>query len=91
MKLLRTITERCGLHGESIPGTVLIEIHGEDRVLIENHRCVSSYSDSEVTVLVRFGSVQILGSGLVISSLQSDRLIIRGCIQSVSLQKGGSL
>ena len=89
MKILRTITERCGLHGESIPGNVLIEIHGEDRVLIENHRGIQDFTEEAVRLFTTNGPLCIYGSSLSLCEVRENALIVHGCIRRVDLPEDG--
>jgi len=76
------------LPGESLPTLPLIEIVGEHRVLVENHKGVIGYSDGEICVKVKFGFIRISGSQLMLSKLTKQQLVISGFIDSVSLCRG---
>lgn len=88
--ILRKLTERCGLSAEPLPGNVLVELNGDDRVLIENHDHIIGYHHAEVLISVKYGSVKVCGSDLVIACIEPDRLLIRGRIDSVILLRGGA-
>lgn len=87
--LVRNITDRAGLHGESLPGIPLVEICGDDRVLIENHLCVLGYNENEVMVRTCCGSIRISGDEMVLACLKREQLVIHGKIHSVTLLRGG--
>lgn len=72
------------------PGLPIIELAGSDRVLIENHLSVIGYTSEYVCVRVRFGSVCVNGSGLMIAKMSKEQLVICGEVDSVQLTKGGS-
>ena len=42
--------EQLDLPGESLPGQVLIEISGDNRVLIEHHRGVMEYGKEKICI-----------------------------------------
>ena len=63
----------------------LIEIVGQNRVLIENHNGVLGYSLEEIQVKVNFGRVQIIGKNLRIMQLCKDQLVITGSVEAVQL------
>lgn len=86
---VRNIADKVGLHGESIPGVPLVEINGDDRVLIENHLCVLGYSENEVTVRTSLGCIKISGRKMVLSCLRKEQLVIHGKIDGVTLLRGG--
>ena len=79
------IWQQLDLPGEQLPGEVLVEILGKNRVLIERHRGVREYSPDRIGVNVRYGVVQISGSGLQLRCMTRDQLVITGCIESVEL------
>ena len=86
--MLRGLKERVGLYGEPLPGVPLLELSGDDRVLIENHKCVSSYSAGEITVRVAYGTVCIRGRALVLACMGKDQLVIHGKIDWIGLERG---
>ena len=81
--------EHLDLPDETIPGEVLVEIAGENRVLIEQHRGVHEYSRERIGVNVRFGIVQVLGSCLELRCMNREQLVISGKIDSVHLVRKG--
>lgn len=76
------------LPGEPILGTPLVEIFGNCRVLIENHKGVIGYSACEICVRTGFGTYSVCGDKLEIASMTKHQLVIVGTIESVSLTKG---
>ena len=81
------LLEQLDLPGESLPGQVIVEIAGDDRVLIEHHRGIREYTSEQIGVCVRYGMVQICGSGLCLRSMTKEQLIISGKIDSVVLKR----
>lgn len=79
------IWDRLDLPGEQLPGQVLVEILGKNRVLIENHRGVREYSQERIGVSVKYGVVQISGSCLRLRCMTDQQLVICGCIDRVEL------
>jgi sporulation protein YqfC len=71
-----------------LPGNTVVEIAGTGRVLIENHRGVTQYSEEMIGVRVKYGQVCVCGSGLKLAQMSCSRLVICGCIYSVTLEKG---
>ena len=65
----------------------IIEIVGDRRVLIENHRGVAAYGKEKILVCVKFGSVCICGCNLEMMHMTKEQLVICGRIDSVSLQR----
>ena len=83
--ILERVVMGADLPGESIPGLPLVEIAGEHRVLIENHRGVIGYGDTEICVKVKFGCLKVCGNDLMLSRMSRQQLVISGEIDSVSL------
>ena len=73
--------------GQPLPGIPIVEIMGDKRVLIENHRGVQEYLDHSVIVCVQYGCVRIEGCHLEISVMSSCRLVITGSIYAVKLER----
>ena len=71
----------------AVPGMPLIEIYGQERVLIENHRGIIAYSPCQVTVRVQFGTYNIYGCNLRIAKMGKDQLVIQGKIDNVQLSR----
>ena len=86
--MLRGLTERAGLYGEPLPGVPLLELSGDDRILIENHKCVNSYSLEEIAVGVSYGCVRIRGRALVLACVGKDQLVIHGKVDSIAVERG---
>ena len=77
--------DRLDLPGESLPGQVLVEITGENRVLIEHHRGVREYSREKIGVKVKYGVVQVCGSCLELRYMTTEQLVVSGKIDSIQL------
>lgn len=84
MELLADSTE---LETEPMPAQPIIEIAGEQRMLVENHRGVSAYSSERIMINVGFGAVCVCGCGLRLFRMTKEQLVIRGRIDTVSLQR----
>lgn len=79
--------EQLDLPGESLPGQVVVEITGDNRVLVEHHRGVREYSRESIGVNVKFGVVQICGRCLQLRCMTKDQLVISGKIDGVTLKR----
>lgn len=87
-KWLQKATVRANLPGESIPGTSLVELFGDKRVLIENHCGVAGYSDGMICVRCNCGQIQIEGAELRIAHMTKQQLVILGNVHSICFNKG---
>lgn len=84
-KLLERITMGMDLPYEVLPGQSLVELMGDRRVLIENHKGVSVYSRNEIVIKVSYGLLRVCGCALDLACMTKQRLVITGKIDSLSL------
>ena len=63
----------------------LVEIVGNQRLLIENHNGVSVYGKKEICICTRNGEIVVRGCELTLAQMTKERLIITGTIECVSL------
>lgn len=71
------------------PKLPVIEIAGDKRMLIENHKSVIGYSSGEVVVKVKYGRILIKGYGLQLARLGKDQLVVTGRIDCIMLCREG--
>lgn len=81
--------EAVDLQTEPIAGKTLVEILGDNSVLIENHQGVIGYSCECVQVQTKMGRITVQGCGLQLNKLSRDQLFIQGEILCVKLQRRG--
>lgn len=81
------ITDAADLHGEVLPGVPLIELAGENRVLIESHGGVTEYSPQRICVRVKYGTVSVCGCSLELAVMTKEKLVISGRIDAVHLNR----
>lgn len=87
-RFLELLADRAELEAEPMPAQPIIEVAGDSRVLVENHGGVRAYNSQKILINVRFGMVCVCGCGLELIRMTKDQLVIRGRIDSVSLQRG---
>lgn len=87
--ILDRMATAVDLPGEVIPGQPLIEVIGERRVLIENHRGVIRYGEEEICLRVSYGFVKVVGCGLRLLRMTKCQVIICGRINGIELCGGG--
>ena len=79
------LAEAADLPGEAPPGLPLVELLGDNRVLIECHHGVTEYSCEKIGVSVAYGTLRICGSGLKLRIMTRERLVISGRIDGMEL------
>ena len=87
MNWMQKLADGTDLSGETLPGVPVVEIAGENRVLIERHVGVIEYGRERICVKVRHGFVWICGCGLELTRMAREQLIISGRIDCVQLQR----
>ena len=86
---LQKLADSADLSAEPLPGMPIVELAGENRVLIERHGGVTEYSCERICVKVRYGQVCIYGCGLELTCMTKAQLVISGRIDSVQLHRRG--
>jgi sporulation protein YqfC len=66
----------------------LVEIAGEKRVLIENHKGVTEYDADRICIRVKYGQICVCGENLTLSQMTGACLVICGRIDSITLLRG---
>ena len=87
--LIRRITEEVGKSSQPLPGIPIVELAGDRRVLIENHRGVTEYSSETICVAVSFGHILVKGSCLEICRMTAHQMVICGSVERISLERRG--
>ena len=87
-KLLARLTQAMDLQEEPIPGTPLVEVLADRRVLIENHTGIREYGCERIRVQVSYGQICVIGKDLVLSKMIKGQLVISGAICEVHLLRG---
>lgn len=81
------IADGWDMPGEVVPGQSVLELLGENQVLIEGHKGVRQYGPETIDVKLRFGLVCVRGCGLELTHMTRSQLVIRGRIDSIELQR----
>lgn len=87
-KVAGRIPEMLGIPDQTLPGIPIIEIYGNERVLIEGQCRVVQYGCSVIKLRNACGFVCVCGCGLSVAELSQSKMIITGNIQSISMSKG---
>ena len=72
-------------------GMPIVELAGDQRVLIENHRGVVEYGAEKISVKVKCGLVCICGLEMELAKMTKEQLVIVGKIGSVTIQRKGEI
>lgn len=83
--MFERVRRGLNLDTEPLPGIPLVEMFGDQRVLIENHCGVTAYADTEICIKVKHGCIHVCGTQLNLALMSKERLVICGKIASVQL------
>ena len=72
-------------------GVPIVELAGDHRVLIENHRGVVEYGSEKICVKVKYGFLFVCGLEMELAKMTKDQLVILGKIESVMIQRKGEI
>ena len=86
-KSLLRQSETINANKEAVPGIPVVELAGDRRILIENHRGVIEYGNERICVKVKFGCLCICGNKMELAKMTKDQLVITGFIDSVMIQR----
>ena len=73
------------LPGESMPGVPIVEIFGNGRVLIEQHKGIVGYCCNDIKIQTKCGIYSVQGNKLEIARMTKHQIVIIGKIKSVFL------
>ncbi len=82
-----SVSGRLGIPPEILSGYPVIELTGDSAIMIEQHRGITAYSEHEICIGVNFGSICVSGTGLTVSGMNRNRMIIYGSIESVRMER----
>ena len=88
--LISKLSGAVGLHSESILGMPVLELCGDDRILVENIRQVISFDENQIYVSVEFGFLCLEGECLLLDYLGENRILVKGKIATITVQRNGS-
>ncbi len=87
-RFVKLFVDGADLPGESLPGQSLLELYGDNRVLIENHQGILEYGTQKIQVKVKYGCICICGQGLQLCRMQGQQLVIVGRVESIGINRG---
>lgn len=87
-KIATQFHQNAELTGAVLPGMPLLELSGDQRVLLENHCGITCYSHREIRIKVKFGQVCISGCNLELMQMSSSQLVITGNISAIQVFRG---
>ena len=84
-KLLENMLEAVSLDTDLQPKIPVLELAGDRRILIENHRSVIHYTHDKIMVQMDYGHVCVTGCGLKLAKLGKEQVVITGRVDEIVL------
>lgn len=72
--------------GDFVKGNILVQMQGQERVVIENFKGISSYTEEEIRLITRRKKICVTGKNLKIDSYTKEEIEISGCIEKLEYQ-----
>lgn len=85
-QLAGSLTKALQLPDDFSRGSVLVSMHGQEHIWIENFKGISSYTEEEIKLVTKRRNVCICGKHLRIASYAKDEIEITGYIQKLEYQ-----
>lgn len=70
---------------ENLMMVPVVELAGDQRLLVENHKGVTQYLNDCIGIRMQYGTLEVRGNALQLRQMTSQQLIIHGCIDRISL------
>ena len=86
---MRDWMERFRTESVGLQPRTLVELYGNERVLIEEHRGILGYGAEQIRVGASFGLVMLEGTHLHLCCMSRSQLVVRGRIASVRMEVEG--
>ena len=88
---LRRLSGTLYEENESHPGVPIVELAGDSRILIENHKGVVEYGTEKISIKVPYGLLCVCGREMELAKMTKDQLVINGKIGSITIQRKGKI
>ena len=85
-RMAGSLTKALQLPDDFSSENVMVSMHGQEHVWIENFKGISSYTEEEIRLVTKRRNVCITGKRLKIVSYAKDEIEITGCIRKLEYQ-----
>lgn len=87
-QLLVQASQKLELPADIVAGVPRIDVIGTDTCSVEPHRGLLEYSGERISVSTSIGAVTLLGDGLEIKQMNTERITIAGKLHRLELPGG---
>jgi sporulation protein YqfC len=84
-KTLQRLSDSIYQTNDAFPGMPVLEMAGDQRVLIENHMGVIEYGKERICVKVKYGVLAITGDDMELAKMTKHQLVVMGRINAVTI------
>ena len=84
--VLGRLAGELDLPAEVVAGAPRVTLTGTERVMVENHHGILSYSETEVAVGGRGLLIRIRGDSLLLRAMDAEMLLVTGHIFGVDVE-----
>lgn len=88
ISVFQRLLDEADLSEEALPRQPVVELLGDGRVLIENHRGVTQYCSEKIQARVSFGAVNVVGCNLRLRLMTGQKLVIVGKVDGIEVLRG---
>lgn len=83
---MRSFKQIARQSAQTVTPKTLVELWGQNRVLVEHHKGILRYGTEEILVGATFGALHVRGAELRLCCMSREQLFISGCITAVELE-----
>ena len=67
--------------------TPVITITGQNHILIEQHYKITYFSNTEIKLSTKIGTIQIIGTALMIKMMYPQEILLGGTIKKINFEQ----
>lgn len=75
------------VEGDVLQMRTLLELYGQERLLVEQHRGILRYGDDCIRIAATFGTLVVEGTELRLCCMSRSQLVIRGRLRAIRLEE----
>lgn len=72
-----------------LPGMSVMEIVGNQQIIIENHCGITEYTGNTIGVRLKWGNLLVSGKNLQITRMEKCQMVITGVLDGLEIRQGG--
>ncbi len=85
--ILTKIARSTGLPEDLLRDLPCLRMEGSGRMIVENHKGISIFTDTQLRFRTSLGTVNVTGSGFVLEGIGNEGLVLTGNIEGIEFKK----